>query len=361
MKENKKTISLVCLTCHFFITFIVNCSNYIASGGFMNVMGAIASTIGLSVVVIVTYLLLYFKKINTIGAIIGLSLQVISSVGQRISHYAIAENENYVVLGIASGIGLNLFFVCSLYFLLNTQNIARKETIALNANSVHFQDEEQTVGMIEVKGRQGHFDFSSEEGEANKQLRKLMKIPEQESIIRMGEIKSKGVSFFYVLMTGLFYVAFIVLSILTQTEGKSYSGVFAPIEYRILGIEIAYKYGFKNEYTLTSGLGIYIFICIVVLVIPIAIYLYQRWQISATKFVLTEKKLYVFDSRKSVPKAIIPLSTIKNIDFKPNFYISDAKNIIITNTANGKVKIYGVRNANAFLNVVIEEYRKNGG
>lgn len=359
MKENKKTISLVCLTCHFFITFIVNCSNYIASGGFMNVMGAIASTIGLSVVVIVTYLLLYFKIINTIGAIIGLSLQVISSVGQRISHYAIAENENYVVLGIASGIGLNLFFVCSLYFLLNTQNIARKETIALNANSVHFQDEEQTVGMIEVKERQGHFDFSSEEGEANKQLRKLMKIPEQESIIRMGEIKAKGISLLYVLMAGMFYVAFIVLSILTK--GKHYSGIISPIKYRILGIEIAYKYAFEKEYTFTIGLGIYIFICVVVTIIPVAFYMYQRWKISTTKFLLTEKKVYVFDSRESVPKAIIPLYKIKSVDLKSNFYINGAQNIIITNIANERVNINGVRNANAFLNVVIEEYRKNGG
>lgn len=359
MQQKKNTISLVCLICHFLVTIIATSSNYIAAVGFIDIGGAIASTIGLSVLVIATYLLLYFEIIGKIGAIIGFSLQVISSVGQQISHYAIAENDNYIVLGIASGIGLNLFFAGSIYLLSNTKSISHKDANSLNEHCVHFQNDECTGRMKELKERRGHYDFSSEEGEANRQLRKLMNIPEQECIIRMGEIKAKGISLLYVLMAGMFYVAFIVLSILTK--GKHYSGIFSPIEYRILGIEVANKYAFEKEYTFTIGLGIYIFICVVVTIIPVAFYMYQRWKISTTKFLLTEKKVYVFDSRESVPKAIIPLYKIKSVDLKSNFYINSAQNIIITNIANERVNINGVRNANAFLNAVIEEYRKNGG
>lgn len=120
-----KKISKILLVVHIIASFIISLftGNY---EGFLGIMGAIAYTIGNQLIVLISYFLLLYKKINKTGAYFSIGLQVLGSIGIYCT-LLINFSSLYLLLGFLCGVLSNTLFITSMVLLL-TSNIKDIET-----------------------------------------------------------------------------------------------------------------------------------------------------------------------------------------------------------------------------------------
>lgn len=144
--QTSKNLPTSLLLLHLLVTLVVECF-LDKPFDLLTFLGSVAATIGASVIVIISYILLSLRKINKTGTYIFLAFQLMASAGNWGSvlvHYT----DSYYILGILCGIVSNAFYIAAMLVLLNTQapinpptiqnNLASAETSMSDMSSIAF-------------------------------------------------------------------------------------------------------------------------------------------------------------------------------------------------------------------------------
>lgn len=115
-QQSKKHCAILLVTLHLIATLLINLflGNYT---GFLGFLGAVAYTIGVSIIVLISFPLLFSKKINKLGTYISISLQILGSIGLYCSTFAYYY-DSFFILGLLCGIVSNVLYISAMGVLL---------------------------------------------------------------------------------------------------------------------------------------------------------------------------------------------------------------------------------------------------
>ena len=135
---SSKTISKLLIVAHFILFLLIN---YFL-GNNNGFIGVIFYTLGQSVVVLISFLLLLYNKIKKTGMYVAIVVQILASIGMFCSMF-INTIEQYYLLGILCGVFFNSLFVIAMCKLLKHNNSSEKSNTT--ENSVNFNNQGYTL------------------------------------------------------------------------------------------------------------------------------------------------------------------------------------------------------------------------
>ena len=270
----------------------------------MDFLGAVAFTAGNSLITIITYILLYKGKISTVGGIIGIVLQLMSSAGTYMGKYVHSEPENYFAHGLATGCLVNALFVLSVILLITNSSgkshpSSSKEHVSKNSSN-------------EI-----HFDFSNITPQKQKEnpCFKHIKLANDEKIRAIGTPCYCDLSVFSIVLTLIYYLVSTVIFVYT---GPLHSEASNSIKY-LWGMEYFHSSWWYGSYYDNGAIFGAIVISLIVIGIPIMILLLRRRKkFLETEVVLSNKYIRIYTPSLEDEVKVISLKRIKTIDVKQN-------------------------------------------
>ena len=292
----------------------------------MNFWGAVAFTAGNVLITIITYVLIYKGKISTVGGIIGIVLQLMSSAGTYMGKYVQSEPENYFAHGLATGCLVNALFVLSVILL-----------ISISPSKAHLSSSKEHI--LKNSSNETHFDFSNiTPKNQNKNPRfKHIKLANGEEIRAIGKLCYCDLSVSSIFLTLTYYlistIAFVYSGPLYEPPsetGRRVAKLGQPATDYIWWMEYS-KYD-------TTVIFVGIIITLFLTLVPIIIILFRREKQLETEVVLSDHNLYIYKSI-SEETITLPLKTIETIDIDRN-----ELSIVLHDTFSTSVR--GISNAN---------------
>lgn len=406
---SKKTLSRILLTIHFVVTLIIACffnSPYNA----IEVLGTIAEVAGFSIIVIISYICLSYRKIQKIGTWVSIAFQIMACSGRYFS-VLMSVTDNYYVLGILCGIVSNVFYIFSMLLLLDlessknasadtksfspAQSIESSETNTISfcpncgskiTSSEHKfclhcgKELERMITNDTLKkplslsqenkssNQKTCIDFSvigvSEQEAIRKKLRNIS-IPNNQTILAIGKIEFKGFSLIPWIITITAWIIELLLLILSyddgrrpaivSEDGKLLFSTLGSYSHSLLGIEFASESKRSGEITyFFPEIFSIVFIFIVLLSIPLFVMLLIKKHILDAELVLTNIGIY---SGKDIKANMIALDKIQSIEYKSCPFFRTANKISIITILGKTSNFYGLSNAPEFVQQAIQKYK----
>ncbi|MBE6684973.1 MAG: zinc ribbon domain-containing protein [Ruminococcaceae bacterium] len=145
--KSSRNLSVILLILHLFVTFIVNLLTRTHNGNIV-ILGALGYTTGNSIIVLISFLLLIYQKIQKTGACISIGLQIIASIGMYSSLFA-ATHDSFFALGFICGIFCNILYIASMVVLLNhNSNLNQSSTEGKQLHTVSFTSKNNSNAQI---------------------------------------------------------------------------------------------------------------------------------------------------------------------------------------------------------------------
>ena len=133
--KSSRILSVTLLVCHLFVTFIVNLFTTTHNGN-IDLLGTMGYTIGTSIIVLISFLLLLYQNIQKTGTYISMGLQIAASIGMYSSLFA-ATHDSFFALGFLCGIFCNILYIASMVVLLNHNSGSNNNSAKTNhANAI---------------------------------------------------------------------------------------------------------------------------------------------------------------------------------------------------------------------------------
>lgn len=398
--QSTKTLSKVSLAFHFIITLIITCFLEKPDNS-TEILGAIAGTIGFSVLVIISYLCLSYKKIQKTGSYIFIILQIMGCSGNYFS-YLVNTTDNYYFLGIFYGVVSNIFYIVAMLLLLKDKSSATetttKKTINLNneANTITqscaicpncgnniaspgqkfcsncgnqlqrankqttnidaiLKDTSPLVQEAEFQKPKTCINFSDiekSEEEVNRNNLNKITVPKDETILSVGKVNFQGFSVVPWVISVITWIIEAVLIILSYDV--HYTG-FLSKDWYLLGINFAYEWGHGKGYYPD---GIFTIIILIALIgcIPLVFLLITKSRIENAELVLTNQRLY-FARNEEVQK--IEFDQIISMEYKPCTFFNRANKICIILLSDTHIIIRGLSNAPEFAEKTVQAYKSS--
>ena len=151
-QSSEKKLSILLVILHLVITLIINffLGNYV---GFFGFLGALLYTIGVSIIVLISFPLLFYGKINKTGTYIGIALQILASIGLYCSTFAYYY-DSFFILGLLCGIVSNVLYISSMIVLLkyNTNSLSPNIQPINTFTAIHTVSDSQKINFCRKCG-----------------------------------------------------------------------------------------------------------------------------------------------------------------------------------------------------------------
>ena len=292
----------------------------------MDFLGAVAFTAGNSLITIITYILLYKGKISTVGGIIGIVLQLMSSAGTYMGKYVQSEPENYFAHGLATGCLVNALFVLSVILL-----------ITISPSKAHSSSSKEHVPKNSSNAT--HFDFSNvtlEKGNQKPHFEHII-IPKDEQIKLIGTPCSYDLSAFSILLTLTYYLVSTIIFVYTGPL-HSDASIIQKYLWGMVYFSKSRLMALGSGYTNNNVIAFAVLITIVIVLLPLVLIVCRRKKHLQSEVVLSNRYLYIYKSI-SGETTTLPVKKIKTID------VDRTKlSIVLHDTFSTSVR--GISNAN---------------